>query len=335
MRKPARASWIVAVAAVLLAPAPGAAAADQLPTRAEIQALYPDQVNRFSFPPSGYPVRTPVASWTRLSELTFGTPRDERIGRAVHVDPTALPAEQLRIYQRTNPSGGIEYLLIQEVTAGPTNFFPVFRGRPAAFSFADDVTEPGHGWLTCRPLRGFLACREIQLAPRGVSYQTFRATGAAPAPAPTDRQLRALFADQRSHWSFVPPDATPWVLAVHWRRVAQIAFDAGADELVAEPEVINPIPKELRLFTRTVRHHTEVGLIEWADRSSVGGGELLNLFPDFSGDVRRWVFYDTNAIPGATYQETCRGLRKGDTDFLLCRTILQGLAAFYQTYVLA
>lgn len=331
MRKSAGVFATAAAVAVLLAPVPGAAA--ELPTRAEIQAQYPDQLNRFSFPPSGFTLRTPVASWTRLSEVTFANPRDERLGRAVHVDPTRLAGEQLRLYQRTDPAGALEYLLVQEVATGPTNFFPVFRGTPAAFSFDDQVTEPGEGWLTCRTLREFLACREIQLVPHRVSYQTFQLATAPTTPAPTDRELRRLFADQRGRWSFRPPDATAWTLAAHWRRVAQIAFDASADERTAEPELVNPIPKELRLFTRTVHNHTEVGLVEWADRAPLGGGELLNLFPDFSGDLQRWVFYDTNAIPGATYQETCRGLRKDDTDFLLCRTILQGQAAFYQTYV--
>jgi hypothetical protein len=336
MRKRARGLLAVTAGALLLAPAPPAAAAgDPLPTREEIQAVYPDQVNRFSFPPSDFSVRSAVASWTRLSVTTFATPRDERAGRAVHIDPATLPVEHLQVYQRTGPAGAVEYQVLQEVVAGPTNYFPVFRGTPGAFSFADSVTEPGPGQLTCRTLREFLACRVIRLAPRRVSYQTFQAADPSAGPAPTDRELHALFADQRSHWSFVPPAVTPWTLAEHWRRIAQIQFDVGADELVVEPEVINPIPKELRLFTRTVRHRTEVGIIEWADRTSQGGGELLNLFPDFSGDLRRWVFYDTNAIPGFTYQETCRRLHKGATDFLLCRTILQGAAVFYQTYIRA
>jgi hypothetical protein len=318
---------------MLLAPAVPAGADDPLPTRAEIQALYPDLVNHYSFPPSGYTLRVPVADWMRLSVVTFGTPWDERAGHGMHTDPATLPAEELRLYRRTNPAGRAEYLAIEDVAAKPTNLFPVFHGTQAAFTFVDSVTEPRPESLTCRTVRGFLACRVIRPARGGVSYQTFAAAGGPAAMQPTDRQLRALFADQRSRWSFAAPDVTPWTLVVHWRRVAQIQFAAGTDELVAEPEIIDQIPKELRLFTRTVRGRSQVGLIEWADRSGIGGGELLNLFPDFAGDVHEWIFYDTNAIPGATYQETCRGLAKAGTDFLLCRTILQGEAVFYQTYV--
>jgi hypothetical protein len=335
MRMCVRTLLVASAAGLLVGPAPAAFAADPLPTREEIQAQYPDQVNRFSFPPSDFTVRSAASSWSRLSMITFVTPRDERADRPVHIDPATLPTESLQVNQRTDPGGAVEYQIVQDVVGRPTNFFPPFRGTPTSFSFVDSVTEPGPDRLTCRTLREFLACRVIRLARHRVSYQTFRAVGAAAGRSPTDRELLALFADQRSRWSFVPPDVSPWTLAAHWRRVAQIAFDAGADELVVDPDVIDPIPKELRLFTRTVRHHAEVGLIEWADRSSLGGGELLNLFPDFSGDLHRWVFYDTNAIPGFTYQETCRPLRKGETDFLLCRTILQGQAAFYQTYVRA
>jgi hypothetical protein len=328
---------LAAVGVVLVVPAAPAVAEDRLPNRTEIQALFADHLNRYDFPPSDVPLWVSVAAWARVAKLVFRTPGDERAGRPSRIDPALLPAQRLTVYQRSGRSR-VDYQVIREVVtgveryAGPTTFFPVIRGTPGSFTFFDSVTEPGPARLTCRTVRQFLACRAIQLEPREVSYQTFRPLGGATGPEPADRELLARFADQRSHWSFRPDPATPWTVDAHWRRVAQIQFEAGTDETVVDPEIIDPIPKELWLLTRTVRHRTEVGIIEWADRSRFGEGELLNPFPDFAGNRERWVFYDTGAIPGFDYQETCRPFRQGTTDFLLCRTILQGSAAFYQTY---
>jgi len=338
MRRSVYGSAVATVGAVLMAPAAPAVADDGLPSRTEIQALFADQLNRYDFPPSDVPLWVSAAAWARVSKLVFRTPPDERAGRPVRVDPATLPAQWLTVYQRSSPSR-VDYQVIREVGTGgahftgPTTFFPVVRGTPDSFTFFDRVTEAGPARLTCRTVREFLACRAIRLEPREVSYQTFRPLAGAAGPEPSDRELLARFADQRSHWSFRPVPDTPWTVDAHWRRVAQIQFEAGADETVVDPEIIDPIPKELWLLTRMVRHRAEIGIIEWADRSRFGEDELLNPFPDFAGDRERWVFYDTGAIPGFNYQETCRPFRKATTDFLLCRTILQGTSAFYQTYL--
>jgi hypothetical protein len=149
--------------------------------------------------------------------------------------------------------------------------------------------------------------------------------------------MLARFGDLRRSWSYAVPRVTAWRQVEQWRRVAAIQFTAGADERVVEPFVIDPVPieKQLWLFTRTVHGRTEVGIVGWVDRSPLGGGEVLNPFPVFAGGLRRLVFYDTGVLAGLNYQESCRRFRKVGADYLLCRTILQGAAVFYQTYVRA
>jgi hypothetical protein len=304
-----------------------------LPTRAEFQAVFADQLNRFAFPPSEVSAWSVADIWTRQAVLAFATPAAERAGHGVPVDPATLPATELRVLQRSGPVGPA-YQVVQQVAGALTNYLPVFHGSRSSFTFDDSVTGPAR--LTCRRIGQYLACRAIEPAARRVSYQTFGPAAGTPEPAPSKRALLARFAGRRS-WAYAAAPVTAWRPAVSWRRVAAMQFTAGTDERVAEPFVINPvpIPKELWLFRRLVAGRTQVGIVAWVDRAPVGGTALLNLFPVFTGDLHRFVFYDTGVLIGQNYQETCRRYWTDGTEYLLCRTILQGQAVFYQTYLRA
>lgn len=330
---------LVAAASVLATVGAARAPAEakgQLPTAEQAMEVFRDRWGPSDFRLKGTSSWVSHSVWQRVEpQYEFAPGTNE-----FTAEPMAardLKPYQLEIFQRES-HGRRQYQTVESVleTDGTTtfNYFPVFSGTPESMVLyysvgvhqepAQEVQEVCRDFV--RQARHFQLCRVIR-QDGFIAYNVKVREGEPAEDLPTVRQVLDTFRDQWGRASFRPTGISGWLPDVTWHAERALVFDAGENELTAEPTVLTPGQGgTVNVDWRYQRRTGPGSRVDYQVIQQVNGGERFDYFPPFFRGTPRGAIYQfenprTFPDPRTNEREETRILRVNGEDFLIVRVV--------------